>query len=193
MNQSDIGICNLALAKLSAEPIASIAAPVKPNEKLMALLYPQRRDAELRKHRWLFSLQRLRLTPSGTTTAGDPFLTIFQMPNAALRAVRERDTCWTVQGRSLLDPSTTYIDVQFVMQTSPSLFDPLFVDAVTCALAFQACEKVTQSNEKKKDLAEEYREAMDIAKKANAFEVGPEAWVADDSTSYTWEQARASL
>lgn len=194
VEQSAEAICNLALDKLGAEPISNLAAPVKPNEKLLSRQYPHWRDSELRRHRWLFSIATVRLTPTGdpTSVGYDAPMYQYQMPNAALRAIRRVDDTWRIEnGRVLLDPSTTYIDVAFVMQRAPGDMDVLFQEVLACRLAFECCEKITQSNEKKKDLWQLYKEAIDEAKRANAFERGPEAWIEQDTnTQYTWEQAR---
>lgn len=194
VEQSAEAICNLALDKLGAEPISSLAAPVKPNEKLLSRQYPHWRDSELRRHRWLFSITTSRLTPVGdpTSIGFDAPQYQYQMPNAALRAIRRVDDTWRIaNGRMLLDVSSTYIDVDFVMQRAPGDMDVLFQETLACRLAFECCEKITQSNEKKKDLWQLYKEAVEEAKRANAFERGPEAWVEQDSNSqYTWEQAR---
>lgn len=194
MTASAESICNLGLDKLGAEPIQSLAAPVKPNEKLLARQYPHWRDAELRRHRWLFSIETARLTPVGDplTIGPDGTLYYYQMPNAALRAVRRVGATWTVtSGRRLLDPSSTYIDVPFVMRREPADMDELFVEVLASRLAFECCEKISQSNEKKKDLWQQYQSALSEAKLANAFERGPEAWVEQDTNEqYAWEQAR---
>lgn len=192
--QSAEGICNLALDKLGAEPIASLAAPVKPNEKLLSRQYPHWRDSELRRHRWLFSISTRRLTPTGspTTYGPDAPLYRFVMPNEALRAVRHVGDLWRIgENRQLLAPVSTYIDVDFVVQRAPGDMDPLFQEALACRLAFECCEKITQSNEKKKDLWSMYREALSEAKITNAYERGTEAWVEQDTNEqYPWEQAR---
>lgn len=170
------GICNLALDKLGAEPIQSISAPTKPNEKLLARQYPHIRDSELRKHRWLFSLEVRTLTPSGAPIENDNDDTLYRytFPPNALRAVRESGTTWQVRGREILDPSSTTVTVKFVMQVETALFDELFTEAVACKLAEVCCEKITQSTDKKQDCKDDYKRAIDDARKINAFELGPE-------------------
>lgn len=185
--QSPEGIANLALAKLAADPITTLAAPVKPNEKLMALLYPHHRDTELRKHRWLFALAVERLTPTGSPVVNDIDGTLyrFQMPNAAVRAVRTPGVRWQVRGRQILDESSTYVDVKFVMRVSPALFDDLFSEAVACRMAMASCEKITKSTDKMQDLKDDYKRALDDARVANAIELGPED-VRGEDDSFDW-------
>jgi len=184
-------ICNLALAKLGADPIASISAPVKANEKLMALQYPHVRDSELRKHRWLFSLEVRRLTPTGDPVNNDidDLLYRYTMPNAAVRAVKTPGSTWLVRGRELLDPSGTYLDAKFVMQVETVRFDTLFTEALVCKLAEVCCEKILQSTDKKQDLKDDYKRAIDEARRINAFELGPELITGGDD-SYSFLTAR---
>lgn len=193
--QSAEGICNLALDKCGADPLINpLTAPVKPNEKLLARQYPHWRDAELRRHRWKFSIETRRLTPVGDPLAIGPNapLSYFQIPNEAVRAIRNVETTWTLTtGRRLLDASTTFIDVDFVFARLPAEMDPLFIEVLACRLAHACTEKINQSNEKKKDLWDQYTFALAEAKRANAYEAGPEAWVdVNSNTQYTWEQAR---
>lgn len=186
-----LGICNLALAKLSADPLSSISSPSKPNEKLFAFLYPHHKDAELRKHRWLFSLQGFTLTPTGLPIVNDTDGTLYRytMPGSAIRAVRTKDTTWQVRGRELLDVSSTHISARFVMNVGEDQFDPLFIEALAAKLAIEACYKITQSNDKKADLKDDYRRAIDDAKRANALELGADSVEAADD-KFDWLLAR---
>ena len=194
MSQTIEGICNLALDKLGADPIVSLSAPTKPNERLYARQYPHWRDAELRRHRWRFSIETVRLTPVGSPTVygNDAPLYRYAWPNNALRAIRTTGSEWKPSGgKILLDASSTYIDVDFVLQRLPSEMDELFIEVLACRLAFETCEKITQSNEKKRDLMQMYKDALAEAKLANAYEAGTEAWIERDTDEqYTWEQAR---
>lgn len=185
-------ICNLALDKLGAEPVTSLAAPVKPNEKLLARQYEAQRDALLRSHRWLFSLEVHTITPSGSpiVNINDGTLYRYTWPTNAVRVVRERDVTWQVRGRELLDPSSTSVTAKFVIQQSPALFDALFVEALACKIAEVCCEKITRSTDKKQDCKDDYKKAIDEARRANAFELGPEVITGGDFEG-SWDSARA--
>jgi hypothetical protein len=189
--QSPEGISNLALAKLAADPITTLTAPVKPNEKLMARLYTHQRDTELRAHRWLFALEVRRLTPTGTpiTNDLDDVLYRYTMPTNAVRAIRQSGTTWQVRGRELLDPSSTTITVKFVMQTETALFDELFTEALACKLAEVCCEKITRSSDKVEQMRTMYKTAIDTARRINAFEVGPEVFSSSEFEG-SWDMAR---
>jgi hypothetical protein len=189
--QTPESICNLALDKLGADPIQSLSAPIKPNEKLLARQYTHQRDAELRAHRWLFALEVRRLTPTGTpiTNDLDDVLYRYTMPTNAVRAIRQSGTTWQVRGRELLDPSSTTITVKFVMQTETALFDELFTEALACKLAEVCCEKITRSSDKVEQMRTMYKTAIDTARRINAFEVGPEVFSSSEFEG-SWDMAR---
>lgn len=189
--QTPESICNLALDKLGADPIQSLSAPTKPNEKLLARQYAHQRDAELRAHRWLFALERRRITPTGTPVTNDNDDTLYRytMPNDAVRAVREQGSTWQIRGRELLDPSSAYIDVKFVIQVSPAVFDELFTEALACKIAEVCCEKITRSTDKVEQCIKQYRTAIDTARRINAFEVGPEVFSSSEFEG-SWDAAR---
>lgn len=190
-DQSPEGVCNLALAALGADPIQSIDAPTKPNEKLLAIRYPQTVAAELRRHRWLCCLRVDRLTPIGDPIINDIDGTLYRyaMPNDAVRAVRVPGCTWTVRGRELLDIQGVKLDAKFVVNRPPAYWDTLLVEAVVAKLAAEICEKVTQSTDKKADLKDDYKRAIDEAKRSNALELGPEDVVGVDE-NYSWLMAR---
>jgi len=189
--QTPESICNLALDKLGADPIASISAPVKANERLLARQYPFHRDALLRSHRWLFAKATRRLTPTGSpiTNDIDDRLYRYTMPTDAVRAIRRSGTTWQVRGRELLDPSDSHIDVEFIVQVETAKFDPLFTDALVCRIAEAICEKISMSTDKKQDLKDDYKRAMDDARRTNAFELGPEVVTGGDD-AYSWLTSR---
>lgn len=183
-------VCGLALSKLGADPIVNLAAPQKPNDKLLARIYPHYRDAELRRHRWLFAISVIQMTPAGAPIVNDLDGTLYRFPwpADALRAVRYPGVTWITRGRELLDPSTS-ITGKFVLRADPGLWDPLFEEALACRLAIESCEKVTQSTDKKQDLTADYKAAIDQAKVANAVELGPED-ISNVDDNYSWLTAR---
>lgn len=189
--QSPESICNLALDKLGADPIASISAPVKANERLLARQYPIQRDVLLRSHRWLFAKVVRRLTPSGTPAENDIDDRLYRyiMPTDAVRAIRRSGSTWQVRGRELMDPSDSHIDVEFIVQVEPAKFDPLFTEALACKLAEVCCEKITVSTDKKQDIKDDFKLAMDAARRTNAFELGPEVVTGGDD-AYSWLTSR---
>jgi hypothetical protein len=69
--------------------------------------------------------------------------------------------------------------------TDPTQFDSFFVESFAAYLAWQLCEQLTGSNEKKDALAKEFQMSISEAQTAKAIELPPEA-IPDD----TWMLAR---
>jgi hypothetical protein len=66
------------------------------------------------------------------------------------------------------------INVRYVSSNvREAQFDPCFDEAFSAALALMTCEELTQSNTKLQNIANVYDQAIEIAKKRNAFEGRP--------------------
>ncbi len=57
--------------------------------------------------------------------------------------------------------------------SDPTKFDPLFIDGFSCRLAFELCERITQSNSKVQSLGGAYNKFMTEARIVNGIETGP--------------------
>ncbi len=78
---------------------------------------------------------------------------------------------------------TTYespVNVRCVMDTEEvPLFTPTFIEALACKMAWEMCEQLTQSNTKKQDCKDQYKLAINEAKKQNAIQKVPQQAVED--------------
>ena len=185
-----VEICNIGQTLLGAEALASIDAPRSANEKRYALNYPLYLDSELRKRRWNFAKELHPLTPTGDPIVTDTAtLYRFQWPGNALKAIRESGSLWVPSGRQLLAETNGILRVWFIVRPPEAQFDPNFCIMLGAKLAEVLCEAVTQSNEKKADAKERYREAKNDAAASNAFEIGPEL-IAEDDSKFSWVQSR---
>jgi hypothetical protein len=190
MAVSEVAICNLALQKLGAARIVSLTQD-DPNARDCNVAYGPARNRLLRRYGWNFAKSRAALTASGTTPAFD-YDYAFPVPTDFLRLILPPDASidWVVERidgrRAILSNDAGPIYIRYVaLVTDPTEFDPLFDDALACALAYQTCEKITQSNTKRADIASEFKEAIRVARQMNAFETLP-AEAGEDS----WLSAR---
>lgn len=190
MAVSDVAICNLALQKLGADRIVTLDQD-HPNARDCNAAYAPTRDKLLRRYAWSFAKSRAELAASATAPAFD-YGYAFPLPTDFLRLILPRDNRidWVIERhagrRAILSNDAGPLEIRYVaLVTDPTEFDPLFDDALACALAFQICEKITQSNTKKADLVAEMREAIRNARQMNAFEVLPQ-----ESDDDPWIQAR---
>lgn len=196
---SDISICNAALIKLGADTILNLEEGTDRANKLK-LRYPMIRDAELRRRRWRFSLERIQLAADAIGPSYG-FARQFTLPARCLRVVQigqshvgldlsdyraTSSSAYSVEGRKVLTNFGAPLPVRFIAQiTDTGLFDACFVEALASRIAYEMCERSTQSDSKRQLALADYRIAIREAVTSNALEMPPES-VADD----TWVAAR---
>ena len=167
-------VANHALQKLGAQLITSMDEDTREARTVKAC-YSILRDRELRAHSWNFSIKRVALAPSATVPAFG-FAKAFPLPADCLRILPPaRDVDWTIEninGAShILTNEGTVIYLRYVARiTDEAAFDELFVVMLACKIAWHCCETITQSNQKKADVMEEYKDARAEARRINAFE-----------------------
>jgi hypothetical protein len=187
MATSETSICNLALQKLGADRITSLSENA-PNARECNACYTTMRDIELRAYRWNFAKTRVSLTAHATTPVdGTNFDNAFPLPSDFLRLLSINESNVLVDGETsdwkielhqgvkcLLTNDTAPVLITYIARvTDATLFDPMFVDMLAAKLAWQMCEKLTQSNMKKADIMAEYKDAKRTARRINAFENQP--------------------
>lgn len=171
---SQTRVANHALQKLGAQLITSMDEDTREARTVKAC-YSILRDRELRAHSWNFSIKRVALAPSATVPAFG-FAKAFPLPADCLRILPPaRDVDWTIENINgaahILTNEGTVIYLRYVARiTDEAAFDELFVDMLACKIAWHCCETITQSNQKKADVMQEYKDARAEARRINAFE-----------------------
>lgn len=172
---STVAICNRALQKVGASRITSLDENSKQARECNAM-FDLIRDAELRAHPWSFAVKRKVLAASATDLPHDEGETAFPLPSDFLRLLHSpHDRDWQIEGRSILTRfEDSALEIRYVARIDdPTLFDPLFAEALAARLAVELVERITQSNTKKQILREEYDHLLDEARRANAIERPP--------------------
>ncbi len=193
-------LCNYALAKLGEDPILTLTDDTK-RARLANRTFAQIRDAELRRVRWKFSLQRTTLVKLETAPAWGyayqyplppDFLALVQVNDIYVRATGRQSAPWSVEmaadgsGRVILTDLTAPLKVRYVAQiTNAVLFDPLFAEVLAEKCALEWCETLTQSDTKRQARAEGYKFALSEAKRQDAIETAP-----DEFPQGSWLDAR---
>ena len=183
---SVVDIVNRALDKLGQQPITSLDDG-NTAANLATRTWPIVRDQVLRSHPWNFAVRRDNLAPLEETPDWG-FAYQHQLPDKLLRLLEIRDLStdeYQIENNKILcDDDVVYI--RYIVQvTDPNEYDASFVNAVSVAMAFEMCERLTQSNTKKKILADEYQTVMDQAKLVDAVENPPSAFEED-----SWVEVR---
>lgn len=176
---SEVEICNRALQKLGAQRITSLTDGSKNARACLTAYYPLR-DAEQRKHRWSFCVQRFSLAASNTAPLFGK-TNFYPLPSGWLRLLEPdpkwnlNDRDWVIEGDSICTDDAAPLQVRLIMKIEdPNVMDPLFREALAAKIAEEICEELTQSNEKKSVAKQDYKEAIAEAKKINGIEDPPQ-------------------
>lgn len=187
---SEVEICNRALQKLGAKRITALTED-SVNARACNAAYATLRDALLRAHPWVFAIDRAELAADSTAPDWGR-ANAFQLPSDFIRLLRpypednSLDLDWQIEGQKIYSDDSDPIYIRYIKRvTDPNLMDPLFREALSTKIAFEVCEEITQSNEKKSQLREDLKTAIAEARKANAFEQ-----VSADPPEDTWITAR---
>lgn len=180
---SVVEIVNKALDKIGYGSITSLTQDNKA-ASLSNRTWPLVRDQVLRDHPWNFAIKRTTTAPDASAPSWG-YTYQHTLPTDCLRVIEllDLDTDdYTIEGRKVLcDTDTLY--VRYVYQvTDSTLYDALFVDAVSSMMAYEMCETLTQSNQKKQALYQMYQDALMRAKLVDAVENPPtlfreDSWV----------------
>lgn len=184
---SEVAICNAALTKMGA---ATITALTDNNDRarVMNQRYAATRDSELRKRRWKFSIKRAQLAALSAAPLSD-FGLQYQAPVDFLRLIEGGDIAevpdfsdlrggandlYSVEGGVILTDLSAPLNIRYLARiTDTAVFDASFIEYFACVLAFDNCERITQSDTKKETLRQDKKDALREAIRANALEAPP--------------------
>lgn len=204
---SKTDVCNRALQQLGAKRISALTDET-PSARACNLAYDIIRRSELRKRVWNFAISRASLAADSPApdwgrqnsfTLPNDFLRLAesypeQLTNdinvvgvtVAFTAEFTGMKDWVIEQKKILTNDQSPLQIRYVFDvTDTTLFDPLFSEALSTAMAFEMAEELTQSNTKKTDLAAAYVKKIDEAMLANSIEVAPA-----DPPPDTWLAAR---
>lgn len=171
---SVVEICNRALQKLGAKRITAITED-SVNARACNTAYGPVRLAELRAHPWSCAIARAQLAASST----EPLFgreRYFPLPSDYVRLLppdpdyNDNANDWQIEAGNIITNDSDPLDVRYIYDLEdPSLMDPLFREALSCKLALELCEELTQSNQKKESLRADYKMAIKEARRVNAI------------------------
>lgn len=197
---SIVSIFNRALNKLGDDRILLPTDDVKSARTLNGM-YPEVRDAELRSANWKFAIKRTSL-PALAATPAWGYAYQYPLPADYLKMVQVNDFyCRTgdktkppfsIEAGVILTDMPAPLKIRYVSRIeNAGLFDPLFVEALACKLAMEACETLTQSETKYARVAQAYKETFMRAVMQDAVEKAPDelpwgSWLAsrEDGSGY---------
>lgn len=179
-------IANWALLKLGAGRISNIDTESDEKARILKSIYEPVRDSLLQKYPWKFCLKRDALTPDTDAPAwGYAYQYTVPSDYLALRSI-EDDPEYTLEDGKILTDAGTSLYIRYHRRvTTEASFHPLFVEAFVCKLAWEACERITQSSSKKDDMTKQFSFAINEAFTADAIEASME-----ELPESSWLEAR---
>lgn len=193
---SDTSIANIALTKMGANRITSLTQDSKEARALNSI-FASTRDAELRRHSWKFAIKRVTLSATTTTpefgysyeylipsdfirllTIGDYYITseTIGVYYREYHGAGIEKSLFEVEGQSILTDLGGPLKVRYIFrEDDPQKYDPLFIDALACKLAFDTCADIIDASPR--DVArldEMYKQSIRDARRLNALERPPQ-------------------
>lgn len=192
-------IANRALQIVGYEPISSITENSR-GARAMNRAYQPVLLSELRKNYWNFATKRAVLAASATQPVFGPtnyyplpydFLCIappdqlYETSGAGTMVgggvfsgspviTGSPITDWLIEGNQIASNQASPINLRYISSdVTESSFDPCFDEAFAAALAAMTSEELTQSNTKLAAIGQIYDQAIETAKKRNAFDGRP--------------------
>lgn len=177
---STIEICNLSLSRIGQGSINDLAEK-SPAAKYCSLHYPNTKDSLLREFPWNFSTRNILLSQLDQTVPGWAY--VYQYPVNALwvrkvfidgfvemEVPNEYEIVSSGSERLICcDLYQAYAKCTIRIE-DPSLFDPLFVEALSYRLALDLSMPLTNSSTRTEEVMAKYQQAMLNAKMAGAVE-----------------------
>lgn len=168
---ADIGICNLALARLGVQAVQSLDDPSQ-EARACARLYPQARDALLRMHPWNFASKRRALTLLSAAPAFE-WAYAYAYPSDCLEAraiwrpegFAGRARFVVETGEDLLSKVilTDEPDAKLLYTAAVSdsrMFDAGFADALAWRLAAELAQPLAASDSKQKAMLAMFQDSL---------------------------------
>jgi len=186
---SNVQICNFALQRLGESTQITVIDDTTVYGKRFNLIFEQTRDEELRANIWQFAVKRSSSTlTAAASTSNTGWLYAYNEPSDCLRIVDiyqlnvagvdavPYDLPGVTPWPFLVEGSTVYTNLdtpycKYIAQiTSPTSFDPLFVDALACRLATKIAVATSRAPDVKQILDAEYAGTLLRARAYNAIE-----------------------
>ena len=197
---SETNICNLALQQMGRPIIIASLSEDSNAARLCARQYPISRDAVLRAYPWNFAQRRDELDAHNDTPAFE-FAYMYELPSDYLGNLRlfdndsERFKIETYVESTASSIRVVLTDVGEPLQvkytariTDPTLFDPLFIDALAAHVGANIAVALSESQSKAEQLWSVYSAKLREARAVDASEDTADAmpqgnWVSDRFSS----------
>jgi hypothetical protein len=181
---TSIEIANRAMDLLGTENLVSLSDNTK-EARIFNRNYDLCRKSVLSMHPWNFATKRVILSTLDATPPAFDFVNRFALPLDYIRAtIMTFDIDdWRFEDNFIVTDNTT-VSMGYVYDvTDVNKFSPMFTDCLAGYIAIWCCNSITQSNDLKKDLQENFwKNALRLAKFLDSIEdpkkeIDPDVWM----------------
>lgn len=175
MASTIVGICNIALTSLGANPITSLSEG-STESVLASTMYDSARRSILRIHPWNFALKRYELaqTPIAPTYG---YTYAYILPADCLRLIQVLDDLdYKLENRRILTNASTVFVKGVCDITDVGLWDESFKDLIAARLRYDMAYAITRSNTQVSTAFEIYKDKLQTAKAIDASEDVPDVF-----------------
>src|SRR5215471_6903875 len=140
-------VINQGLGKIGASRVNNLTPPVSALETKCAAEYPQWKDSEIRKRRWVFATVYVTLNALPDTVVPDDKGRTFQFnkPGDLLRAIRPANCTSTQRGEFFYNVRDT-LTLEYLRRVPDGeMTDATFVDLLAARVGLECVEFATQS------------------------------------------------
>lgn len=178
---SETSVANIAMAHLGQEPITNIDADNNKRAKWARRRFDTLRDALLRSHPWDFAT-KLTSVAASTAVPAYGFGYRYTLPADFLRLVRlyQEDALFRVRDGSIHTDLGAPLEFEYIYRNvvTTSWTDD-FAEVMGLALAYAICLPITDDRQLRKELKEDFRLQLALAKGTEAQEKPNEEWDVD--------------
>lgn len=180
---SKVGIANLALADLGADPIADFAEGSE-EAKLVTLRYDAAVDTVLRAHPWNSAIARAQLAKALVAPLFG-YASAYQLPSDpyCLRALELNDDpelVFKIEGRLLVTDETSALLRYIARVTDTSQYDALLVEALAARLAYDLAYSITGNASLAEAKLKVYEKKIAEARRVDSQEGTPDSITANE-------------
>lgn len=161
-------IANKMLFKVGEARVSNVETDPSTRAVIINESFDLWRDELLVSYPWNFAIKRTQLAKDAVAPAWG-FSNAFTLPSDYLHLLHiDGDPEYQIEGGKILTDEGAPLKIKYVQRvTATGNFHPLFSEALAAHGAVEICEKLTQSNTKKKNL---YAEREEIIKRAFAID-----------------------
>lgn len=169
MSSSKIEILNLCLHKLGTERINSIQDENK-RAKMLLDIYEISRKTVLEEGFWNFAISRI-VTQPDTIPPAFEYQYRHRIPSNCLRVIEEIHNRKYVREGQYLLTNNDKLYIKYIRDvTNEGEFSDTFAEALALKLAYNSCYTITQNENLKKQLLQEYQAFMELSRSYSSQE-----------------------